>query len=298
MAECRLKFDELTDLSGRVALVTGGGTGIGLMIAKGLASNGAKVYVAGRRSEVLLQASELLFDGQKRIFPLKMDVTDKESIQDVVDKITADDGVLHILVNNAGTALIATRTPFVMNDQAPERKNTAIYGTALFNSQTFEHWEDMFRANVASVFFVTYAFLGLLEASCSLRSDGATASVINISSVVANMRLSHSIFAYSSTKAAETHLTQMLATDLALKGIPVRVNGIAPGVFPSELMGSKERLAHYSKTPMQMLRPIPMQRPGTEEEISSLAVYLASPASGYMTGQEIAVDGGMSIVNP
>jgi len=224
--ECRLKFDELTDLSGRVALVSGGGTGIGLMIAKGLASNGAKVYIAGRRKEVLQQASDLLFGGQKRLFPLHMDVTDKESIQDAVDKITADDGVLHILVNNAGTALIASRTPFVMNEHAPERKNTAMYGSALFNSQTFEHWEDMFRANVASVFFVTCAFLGLLEASSTRRSDGVMASVINISSAVANMRLSHSIFAYCSTKAAETHLTQMLATDLALKGIPAPRNGL------------------------------------------------------------------------
>ncbi len=94
---------------------------------------------------------------------------------------------------SAGTALIASRTPFVMNEHAPERKNATTYGAALFNSQTFEHWEDMFRANVASVFFVTYAFLGLLEASSSQRSDGALASVINISSAVANMRLSHSI---------------------------------------------------------------------------------------------------------
>ena len=103
-----------------------------------------------------------------------------------------------------------------MNEQAPERKNPAIYGTALFNSQTFEHWEDMFRANVASVFFVTYAFLGLLEASCSLRSDGATASVINISSVVANMRLSHSIVSRRQRGAFSVLLVERLASLMSL----------------------------------------------------------------------------------
>jgi len=87
---------------------------------------------------------------------------------------------------------MASRTPFVMDPTAPERKDTATYGKAMFESQTFAPWDEMFKVNVSSIFFVTFAFLGLLEESTKAK-EGATASVINISSAVAEMKISHSL---------------------------------------------------------------------------------------------------------
>ncbi|KAI5121449.1 hypothetical protein M0805_009557 [Coniferiporia weirii] len=292
-----LKMDKLTDLTNKVALVTGGGTGVGLMIAKGLASNGAKVYIAGRRLEVLQRAAELRFDGEGMLIPIHMDVTDKSSIIAVVDKIRSTDGKLDVLVNNAATDGPKTRASFVSDSTAPKDQPLADYARQLFDIQSFEQWGDLARTNVASLFFVTTAFVGLLVASTHGKK-GTMASVINITSGGAHTNLSYGYFAYVSLKAATSHLTQLLATDFSLKQAPIRVNAIAPGVFPSELGGTAEQLEEYTKTPMGALQPIPARRPGREEEMAALAVYLASSASSYTHGQEILVDGGLMGVNP
>ncbi|THH03271.1 hypothetical protein EW145_g6389 [Phellinidium pouzarii] len=96
-------------------------------------------------------------------------------------------------------------------------------------------------------------------------------------------------FGYVSLKAATTHFTQILATDLSLKRAPIRVNAIAPGTFPSELTATAEELEGFTKTPMGGLQAIPARRAGREEEMAARAVYLASPASSYTHGQEIVI---------
>ncbi|KAL5536921.1 hypothetical protein ACEPAF_744 [Sanghuangporus sanghuang] len=205
-----LNIANLIDLTGKVALVTGGGTGMGLMIAKELASNGAKVYTSGRRIEVVQKAAtEHHFDGTGSLAPLRMDVTDKSSIKEAVKNIQEIDGRLDILVNNAGT-------------DGPGYPGC------------IEQWDTVARTNIASVFFVTTDFLGLLAKSAEA-NGGQYASVINISSGFAFTRLNFGFYAYDCSKAAVSHLTKLLATDLSLKRAPIRVNAISPGTFASEL---------------------------------------------------------------
>jgi NAD(P)-dependent dehydrogenase (short-subunit alcohol dehydrogenase family) len=142
-------------------------------------------------------------------------------------------------------------TPFFSNPSAPECKDTATLGRALFDSQSVDSWADLYAINVASPFFVSTACLGLLE-KATKDTSGYTAVIINITSISGIMKLSQNHvgdlwctdsrfnydlcqFAYNSSKAAASHLSKMLATELALRDIPIRVNAIAPGAWPSEM---------------------------------------------------------------
>jgi len=283
------------DLSGRVALVTGGGTGIGLMSAQGLAACGAKVYITGRRLDLLEKVSAA-WDKQigGEILPLQMDVTDKESILKVKAYIEEKEGKLHVLVNNAGQ--LGPTSPFLNDKEAPENKTAESLGTALFNCQSFESWSSHFSVNLASIFFVTTAFLGLL-AKGSEDIPGYWSSVINITSISGIIKLAQNHFCYNSVKAAASHLTQLLSTEIGLKNIPVRVNAIAPGAYESEITLAEITPDNVDKIGQNLL-PLPARRAGTGQEMAGTIVYLASRAGGYAHGQEIVIDGGYTAVNP
>ncbi|EJD07556.1 short-chain dehydrogenase [Fomitiporia mediterranea MF3/22] len=287
------------DLTGKIALVTGGGTGIGLMMAKGLASNGAKVYITGRRLEVLRKsAAEHRFEGSGQLIPIQMDVDDKQSISNAEKLIEQADGRLDVLINNAGTSgPIYSGTWSNNHTAALNTEETATYGRELFD-QGADHWDAVHHTNVASVFFVTTAFLGLLAKSAQSK-EGRMASVINITSVFKHSRMHWCYHAYDCTKAAVGHLTTMFATDMSLRRIPIRVNAISPGTFSSEMTSTEENLKQAMQTNfLGALQPNPLRRPGKEEEIAALAVYLASDASAYVQGQEIGIDAGFGLVNP
>lgn len=292
-----LRLEKLFSLNDRVALVTGGGTGIGWMIAEGLAVNGAKVYITGRRQEVL-ETKALTFaqehKGNGSIIPLPMDVTDRKSILAGQEVIASKEGVLHILVNNAGQT--GPVSPFFENTQEPEHKDTETLGRALFNNESFEEWADMYKINTFSVYFVTTAFLGLL-AKGSEDVPGYTSSVINVTSISGIIKLAQNHFGYNSAKAAASHLTKMLATELALKKIPVRVCSVAPGVYESEMTYDKITPDKVNVVGKGVV-PVPENRPGTAQEIAGTVIYLVSPCGCYTNGQEIAVDGGYTAVNP
>ncbi|KAL5531658.1 hypothetical protein ACEPAG_4535 [Sanghuangporus baumii] len=293
-----LNIANLINLTGKVALITGGGTGIGLMIAKGLASNGAKVYISGRRIEVVQKAAtDHHFDGTGSLVPLRMDVTDKSSIKEAAKNIQETDGRLDILVNNAGTDGPIYPGWSAQPEQTPNIEAISAYGEQLFE-QSIELWDAVARTNVASVFFVTTAFLGLLAKSAEA-NGGQYASVINISSGFAFTRLNFGSYAYDCSKAAVSHLSKLLATDLLLKRAPIRVNTISPGTFASELTATDAQLrVALQHNFLGSLVPNPMRRPGREEEIAGLAVYLASPVSEYVQGADIGIEGGFCIVNP
>jgi len=273
------------DLSGRVALVTGGGTGIGLMCAQGLAACGAKVYITGRRLDVIENVSAA-WDKQigGEILPLQMDVTNKESILKIKAYIEEKEGKLHVLVNNAGQ--LGPTSPFLDDKEAPENKSAESLGTALFNCQSFESWSSHSSINLSSIFFVTTAFLGLL-AKGSDDIPGYWSSLINITSISGILKLAQNHFCYNSVKAAASHLTKLLSTEIGLKNIPVRVNAIAPGAYESEMSSIGDQ-------PL----PIPARRAGTGQEMAGTIVYLASRAGGYAYGHEIVIDGGFIAVNP
>ncbi|OCH86887.1 short-chain dehydrogenase [Obba rivulosa] len=292
-----MRLEKVFDLEGRVALVTGGGTGIGLMIARGLATNGAKVYITGRRKEVLEKAAASFAQESQRIgaiIPLVMDVTDRASISAGQEHVKAQEGRMHILVNNAGQTGPVSR--FLEHPESPERKDPETLGRALFNNESFEAWSDLYSINTFSIFFVTTAFLGLL-AKGSEELPGYNASVVNITSISGVNKLAQNHFCYNSSKAAASHLTKMMATEFALKGVPVRVNAVAPGVYASEMTYDTigpDKVNVVGKG----LIPVPANRSGTPEEVAGTVIYLASSAGGYTNGQEIIVDGGYTAVNP
>ncbi|KAH9035590.1 short-chain dehydrogenase [Lactarius hengduanensis] len=278
------------NLQGRIALVSGGGTGIGLMIARGLAANGAKVYIGGRRKEVL-ETSQ----GTGTLIPLPLDVSDRDSIIKVKNIIEEKDGKLHILVNNAG--IVGPVSHFLNNPDAPQNANAETLGSALFNDDGPDAWSTLYKTNAFSIYYMTTAFLGLLDKG-SRDIEGYTSSVVNITSVSGILKIAQRHFAYNSAKAAGGHLTKMLATEIALKGIPVRVNAIAPGVYATEItldtITSLEDVAKVSES----LIPVPAGRAGTDGEIAGTVIYLSSKAGCYTNGQEIVVDGGYAAVNP
>ncbi|KAH9925389.1 NAD(P)-binding protein [Epithele typhae] len=289
-----VRADAIFDLKGRVAVVTGGGTGIGLHIATGLAENGAKVYITGRRKEVLDKAASAFaaeHKGNGSMIPLTMDVTSRESIAAARDQIEAADGKLHLLVNNAGQ--VGPVSPWFEDPNAPQRASADATGRALFADASFDDWAQIYSVNTFSIWFVTTAFLGLLTKG-SDDVSGYTSSVVNITSVSGHVKLSQN---HASPICAASHLSKMMATEWAVKGIPVRVNAIAPGVWESEMTYDEvtpELVDRIGKG----LVPVPTKRAGRPGEMAGTVIYLASPAGCYTNGQEIAVDGGYLAVNP
>ncbi|KAJ7589195.1 short-chain dehydrogenase [Mycena floridula] len=283
------KLSNIGNLEGLVAIVTGGGTGIGLMIAKGFAANGAaKVYITGRRVDVLQKVSA---ESGGTLIPLPMDVNDKESIARAVSFIEKNEGKLDILVNNAGSAGPIS----VLEEEMPSGKT---YGDFLFNKETYQQWQDVLSTNTIAPFFVTTGFLALLEKGAQSR-PGRTSSVINISSCIARMKLSGNMFAYAVTKVGIEHLTTTMAAEFARRRIPVRVNALVPGTFSSELTASEDVLKERSHIAYPgFISPTPVLRPGRSEEISMAAIYLASAGGGFSNGTFITIDGGMALVNP
>ncbi|KAG6833435.1 hypothetical protein H0H87_006801 [Tephrocybe sp. NHM501043] len=286
----------INDLTGRVAVVTGGGTGIGLSITRGLAAAGAKVYITGRRLEVL-QNVAASWNAEKsggEIVPLQMDVTDKASIAAGKKFIEEKEGKLHILVNNAGQ--VGPNSPFFNDLSAPQHKDAETLGAALFENESFDGWADLYKINTFAVFFVTTAFLGLLDKG-SNDVKGYSSVVINITSISGVIKVAQDHFCYNSSKAAGSHLTKMLSTEFALKKVNVRVNAIAPGVYESEMTFDEIKPEDVDKIGKGVCG-VPAARAGTGQEMAGTAVYLASRAGGYMNGQELVIDGGYVAVNP
>ncbi|THH13804.1 hypothetical protein EUX98_g9682 [Antrodiella citrinella] len=291
-----LHLNQIYNLRNRIALVTGGGTGIGWMIAQGLATNGARVYITGRRKEVLEKSAQEFAKHSEtgEIIPLVMDVTDRESISAAQKEIQANEGKLHILVNNAGITGPISR--FFNDTSLPQHRDAETLGRAMFENESFEAWTDVYKSNTFSVYFMTMAFLGLL-AKGSEDIDGYTSCVVNITSISGLIKLSQCHFGYNSAKAAASHLTKMLATEFALKKISVRVCAVAPGVYESEM--TSDRIAHGSVDKVGLgVFPVPVQRPGSAQEVAGTVIYLVSPAGCFTNGQEIVIDGGYTTVNP
>jgi len=275
----------LFSVKGLVVVVTGGGTGIGLMIAQAFASNGAKVYIIGRREDTLQATAEHHgSDTSGSIIPIQGDVTSKSSIEEVVGKLRQAEGHINVLFNNAGVAGPKSAEP---GDSAIKTQES------LYSSQDFDDWRAVFDSNVASVYFVTLAFLPLLQEGTKV-TKGYSSSVINISSVSGLTKLSQNQMAYNASKAGVIHLTKMMAE--TFKTLKIRCNSIAPGVFPSEMTteGSDEKnTSSYTKE-----MDIPAKRAGDVREMAGTALYLASPAGLYTNGVVIPIDGGMLLEGP
>ncbi|MCF3145194.1 SDR family oxidoreductase [Streptomyces platensis] len=251
----------LFDLSGKVALVTGGTRGIGKMIARGLLEAGARVYVVSRGRAACDDAErELSAYGQ--VTALAQDVSTEAAARALAETIGAAEQRLDILVNNAGA-----------HHMAPMEEHGA------------EDWHRVLGLNVEAPFFLTRSLLDLMAEAAT---EGSPARVINVGSI-AGLHVPRGLqtYAYSTSKAAVHHLTRVLAWELAPRN--VTVNAIAPGVFPSEMTTST--LEAYRTGQRKMA---PLGRVGSPEDMAGAAVYLASRAGAYVTGTVIPVDGGLA----
>jgi NAD(P)-dependent dehydrogenase (short-subunit alcohol dehydrogenase family) len=259
--EQALTIGELFSIKGKVALVTGGSRGIGLMIARGYLEAGAKVYISSRKKEVCDGvAAELSKIGECVSLPADLSTT--EGCKHLADELSAREAALHILVNNAGAA----------------------WGAALeeYPEAGFDRVMD---TNVKGLFFLTQYLLPLLEKAAR---PGDPARVINIGSIDGIKVPFIENYAYGPSKAAVHHLTRVLAVKLGERGITV--NAIAPGPFESQM--TKWLLEHHKKN---IEANCPLQRIGEPTDMAGTAIYLASRAGAYVNGVVIPVDGGICL---
>ena len=250
---------DLFDVSGRVAVVTGGSRGIGEMIARGYVENGARVYISSRKAEVCDRiAEELSRDGGSCI-SLPFDLSTAAGIGGLASAVAEREQRVDILVNNAGASWGA---PI---DAYPEAG-----------------WDKVMDLNVKAVFFLSQKLLPQLRAAA--RAD-QPARVINIASINGLEPPAMETYAYSSSKAAVIMLTRHLAKRLAPEHI--LVNAIAPGPFESQMMAGT--LSEYGDA---IVAQNPLKRIGSPEDMAGVALFLASRASAYTTGAVIPCDGG------
>lgn len=254
-------MSHLFSVEGKVALVTGGTRGIGMMIARGLLEHGAKVYVSSRKADACASAAaELSTLGPCE--PLPADLSREAEANRLAQEIAAREPALHILVNNAGA-----------NWGAPMAEYPDVA------------WDKVLALNVKAVFHLTRACLALLEAAAT---PDDPARVINVGSIDGlRVPLLHT-YAYSASKAAVHHLTRVLAVELAPKHITV--NAVAPGPFESKMMA--ETLRNFGDA---IRASCPLGRIGRPDDMAGVAVYLASRAGAYVTGTVIPVDGGITV---
>lgn len=277
------ELGNLFNVKDKVALVTGGGSGIGLMAVQALAVNGAKVYIVGRTEEKLERVAETHGKGiSGQIIPLVGDITSKKDIQRLVDEISSREKYLCILINNAG---ISTSTQQAGNPSAEEFKKN------LFDNETaqFEDWAETYKTNTAQLYFMTTAFLPLLQkATDEIPSYSGT--VINITSISGIVLKAQNHFAYNASKGAANHVTRMLASEISNAGVKVRINAIAPGVFPSEMTAGDSDENQKSALPKDKKADLPSQRPGNDRDMANAILFAAT--NQYLNGQVVPVDGG------
>jgi len=246
----------LLELNGKVAVVIGGTSGIGRAIAHGMAQAGADVVPTSRRAEQVEAAAAEIEAFGRRSLRVVSDVSDRQSLERVLNEAVAAFGKVDILVNSAGRTKRAPTLDF------PEDDWTAIIDTNLTGT-----------LRACQVFGKH-----MLE-----RESG---SIINIASLSTFVAL-HEVAAYSASKAAVGSLTKSLAVEWSSRG--VRVNAIAPGVFRTAL---NHKLLDETERGREYLVRTPMRRFGNVEELAGAAIYLASDAASFVTGEIIAVDGG------
>ena len=228
------------------------------------------------------------------------DVTSKSDLSKLASEIESKEGVLHILVNNAGIAG-TNEGPQARNvtggkeSEAKGSNATELRDKLFAENDTHDTWTDIYRTNVAAVYFTSVAFLPLLEKSTE-KDHGWSGTIINITSISGITKQSQAHFAYNASKGAANHINNMFATELANNGIKIRVNAIAPGVYPSEMTANtSDETTNKSHLPKEQFAGIPSQRPGNDRDMASACLFLAT--NQYLNGQVIAVDGGWLLVH-
>jgi len=244
------------ELNDKIAVIAGGTSGIGLAIAKGMAEAGADVVPTSRRAEMVEAAAAEIEQRGRRTIRLASDVSDRESLQRVLDETVSAFGKVDILVNSAGRTKRAPTLDFSEED-----------------------WNDIIDTNLTGTLRACQVFgRHMLE-----RESGSIINIASLSTFVALFEVA----AYSASKAAVASLTKSLAIEWGPRG--VRVNAIAPGVFRTAL---NQKLLDETERGREFLLRTPMRRFGNVDELAGVAIFLASDAASFVNGEIIAVDGG------
>ncbi|HKT17100.1 MAG TPA: SDR family NAD(P)-dependent oxidoreductase [Stellaceae bacterium] len=263
----------LFDLSGKVALVTGAGSGLGRAFAEGLAASGARVFCVDRDRGRAEETATLINQTRNDAVALCADIADPGAVERMARDAARVDPRLDILVNNAGIATVPMRT----------------------HEMPLEDWDRLMAVNLRGVFMVSRALIPRM-----LQSGGG--SIINVASIVGLIG-NYPGFAmnaanYAAAKAGVIGFTRQMAAEYAKDGI--RANAIAPGwhggtrlAEERRAIATPEEIARFEET---ILKGTPMGRRGTPDELQGLAIYLASDASRYVTGQVFIQDGGWTAV--
>jgi len=254
--------EELFGLTGRVAVVTGASSGLGVGFATALAQAGASLVLAARRADRLESLAAKLGEAGVEVLPVACDVTDSSQVDALKDACLERFGRVDILVNNAGTTEVVPA-----------------------EDETEEAFLRVLNVNLNGSFYCAQRFGRVML-------DAGAGSIINVASIFGFVG-SGSIpqAGYAASKGAVVNMTRELAAQWARRG--VRVNGIAPGFFRSEMT---EEMFADERSMSWLRKKTPAGRPGEVEELAGAVIFLASDASSYVTGQTIAVDGGWTAV--
>ncbi|KIR57486.1 hypothetical protein I314_06722 [Cryptococcus bacillisporus CA1873] len=265
-----LKLQDIFDVKGRVVLVTGGGTGLGKAITSGFVQNGAKVYISGRRQQVLEEAAKEIGGD---IIPIRGDVGTKEGCKAIADALSAKETKLDILINCAGV-MRAYKTAIKNHDNPDEVEKLLWDG---HDDDDF-NYSNSININGKHDKTPTHFFAVVIIASIA---------------GLANQRAMGSV-SYGVSKAAAIHLGKLLAG--RLHPLKIRVNTICPGIFPSEMTGKNDagQGLEYDigEGPSKAAKRSTVGRPGLPEEIVGPVLLLSSKAGGYFDGAMLTVDGG------
>ena len=254
----------LFSLSGKTALVTGGGSGVGLMISRSLVSAGARVFIASRKLEACQSAAESMHGLPGSCHALQADLQSEAGVNALASAMEEQAGSLDILVNNSGRSWGAPLQEF-----------------------PWKAWEDIMTLNVTAPFTLTRQLLPVLEKA---GRAGSPARVINIGSVMGTMPHGLPAYSYAASKAAIHHVTRYMANELA--GRHITVNAIAPGPFPSNMTAFFTRSDKASRA---VQSAVPLNRLGTESDMAGLILCLCGAGGAYISGAVIPLDGGMTV---
>ena len=258
-----MKLTDMFSLKGKVALVTGGGRGIGKFIATGLAEAGADIILTSRKIKNLeATAAELMANQKVKALAIACDMAKEDTVEAMLKEAVAKFGRIDILVNNAGATWGAPTLDFPL-----------------------EKWDQLFNVNVRGVWVLTQKVARIMK-------EQGGGNIINISSVMAfrgSLEEAHPAVPYNSTKAAINLLTMNLAVKLA--PYKIRVNAIAPGFFHTDMMAYIDK-PEFKPVRDAIVNEIPLRRVGEIDDMKGVAVFLASDASQFITGHVMVVDGG------